>query len=463
MRIERDLLGEKAIPDDVYYGVQTARALENFHISGVPISQYPDLIAAVAIVKLAAARANFECGQFPEEVLRGIEGACQEIIGGHLHDQFKVDLIQGGAGTSTNMAANEVIANRALEFMGFPKGRYEHCDPHNHVNCSQSTNDAYPTALHVGIFLLNGKLLAELRALVAAFRAKGDEFRDVIKLGRTQLQDAVPLTLGQEFHAFAESLDNEVCALERIETVLYEVNMGGTAIGTGLNAPTGYAQRCTDHLAKITGKAIRLAADLVEATQDTQPFVLFSSALKSLAIKLSKICNDLRLLSSGPRAGLHEINLPAMQPGSSIMPGKVNPVIPEVVNQVCFKAIANDLAVTLAAEAGQLQLNVMEPIIAYCILESQTMFMNAAHTLREHCVDGITANKDMCRRYVEHSIGVVTALNPLLGYEVATDLAAEALKTGKGIVELVREKKLLSEVQIRTVLDPKVMTGVGDR
>jgi aspartate ammonia-lyase len=461
MRIEHDLLGEKSIPDEVYYGVQTARALENFHISGVPISQYPDLIRALAMVKLAAARANYECKQFTEEVLHGIEGACQEIIDGQLHEQFEVDLIQGGAGTSTNMAANEVIANRALEFMGFRKGQYEYCDPHNHVNCSQSTNDAYPTSLHVAIFLLNARLVAELRKLVAAFHQKSVQFRDVVKMGRTQLQDAVPMTLGQEFHAFGESLDNEIFALERIETVLYEVNMGGTAIGTGLNAPAGYAQRCVDHLAKITGKPVRLAIDLVEATQDTQPFVLFSSALKSLAIKLSKICNDLRLLSSGPRAGLNEINLPPMQPGSSIMPGKVNPVIPEVVNQVCFKAIANDLAVTLAAEAGQLQLNVMEPIIAYCILESQTMFMNAADTLRRHCVEGITGNHDVCRRYVEHSIGVVTALNPLLGYDTATELAAEAMKTGKGIVELVREKKLLSEEQISTVLDAKAMTGAS--
>jgi len=463
MRTEHDLLGEKAIPDDAYYGVQTARALENFNISGVPVSQYPDLIRALAIVKLGAARANYECKQFGEDVLHGIEGACREIIDGRLHDQFKVDLIQGGAGTSTNMAANEVIANRALEFMGFAKGQYQHCDPHNHVNCSQSTNDAYPTALHIAIFLLNTKLITQLRKLVAAFRHKGDEFHDVIKMGRTQLQDAVPMTLGQEFHAFAESLDNEIFALERIETVLYEVNMGGTAIGTGLNAPAGYAERCVDQLARITGKPIKLAVNLVEATQDTQPFVLFSSALKSLAIKLSKICNDLRLLSSGPRAGLNEINLPAMQPGSSIMPGKVNPVIPEVVNQVCFKAIGNDLAVTLAAEAGQLQLNVMEPIMAYCILESQTMFMNAASTLRRFCVEGITANADTCRKYVEHSIGVVTALNPLLGYDRATELAAEALKTGKGIVELVREKKLLTEDQISKVLDPNVMAGAAGR
>jgi len=463
MRMERDLLGDKAIPDDVYYGVQTARALENFHISGVPISQYPDLIRALAIVKLASARANFECKQFGEEILHGIEGACQEIIDGQLHEQFKVDLIQGGAGTSTNMAANEVIANRALEFMGFAKGQYEHCDPHNHINCSQSTNDAYPTALHVGIFLLNAKLSAQLCDLVKAFRRKGDEFHEVIKMGRTQLQDAVPMTLGQEFVAFGESLESEVFALERVEAVLYEVNMGGTAIGTGLNAPAGYAERCVNHLAKVCGKPIRLAANLVEATQDTQPFVLFSSVLKSLAIKLSKICNDLRLLSSGPRTGLNEINLPPMQPGSSIMPGKINPVIPEVVNQVCFKVIANDLAVTLAAEAGQLQLNVMEPVIAYCILESQTMLMNAAETLRRHCVNGITANEDVCRQYVEHSIGVVTALNPLLGYGVATELAAEALNTGKGIVQLVREKKLLSEEQINSVLNPRLMTGTDRR
>jgi len=459
MRIEHDLLGQKSIPDDAYYGVQTARAMENFRISSVPISQYPDLIRALAIVKLAAARANYDCKQFDEKILHGIERACQEIIDGRLHDEFKVDLIQGGAGTSTNMAANEVIANRALEFMGFQKGQYEYCDPHNHVNGSQSTNDAYPTALHIAIFLLNAKLVAQLHKLIDAFQRKGDEFRDVIKMGRTQLQDAVPMTLGQEFHAFAESLDNEVTALERVEHVLYEVNMGGTAIGTGLNAPKGYAEACVKHLAKITGKPITLAVNLVEATQDTQPFVLLSSVLKSVAIKLSKICNDLRLLSSGPRAGLSEINLPPMQPGSSIMPGKVNPVIPEVVNQVCFKAIGNDLAVTLAAEAGQLQLNVMEPIIAFCILESQTMFMNAADTLRQHCIEGITANTDICRKYVEHSIGVVTALNPLLGYDKATELAAEALKTGRGIVELVREKKLLSEEQIQAVLDPKTMIG----
>ena len=458
-RIEHDLLGEKAVPADAYYGIQTERAMENFLITGVPISQYPEMIQALAMIKLAAARANHDCGKLQSDVLKGIEAACQEIINGALHDQFPVDVIQGGAGTSTNMNANEVIANRALEIMGFNKGEYEHCDPHDQVNLSQSTNDAYPSALHVAIAVANTRLIGELRFLVASLRDKGSAFAHVLKMGRTQMQDAVPMTLGQEFDAWAESLENEIAALTEVEGVLLEVNMGGTAIGTGLNAPEGYAERCVEHLIEITGKAIRLAPDLVEATQDTQPFVLYSSCLKSLAIKLSKICNDLRLLSSGPRAGLNEINLPRMQPGSSIMPGKVNPVIPEVVNQVCFRAIGSDLTVTIAAEAGQLQLNVMEPVIAYCILESQTMFMNAARTLREHCVEGITVNEDICKEYIERSIGVVTALNPVLGYDATTELAKEALETGKGIVELVREKGLLNESEIEAVMDPARMAG----
>jgi len=460
-RIEHDLLGEKAVPADAYYGIQTERAMENFLITGVPISQYPEMIQALAMIKLAAARANHDCGKLQADVLKGIEAACQEIINGALHDQFPVDVIQGGAGTSTNMNANEVIANRALEIMGFNKGEYEHCDPHDQVNLSQSTNDAYPSALHVAIAVANTRLIGELRSLVASLRDKGSAFTHILKMGRTQMQDAVPMTLGQEFDAWAESLENEIAALTEVEGVLLEVNMGGTAIGTGLNAPEGYAERCVEHLVEITGKAIRLAPDLVEATQDTQPFVLYSSCLKSLAIKLSKICNDLRLLSSGPRAGLNEINLPRMQPGSSIMPGKVNPVIPEVVNQVCFRAIGSDLTVTLAAEAGQLQLNVMEPVIAYCILESQTMFMNAARTLREHCVEGITVNEDICKEYIERSIGVVTALNPVLGYDATTELAKEALETGKGIVELVREKGLLNESEIEAVMDPARMAGPG--
>jgi aspartate ammonia-lyase len=460
-RIEHDLLGDKAIPRDAYYGVQTARALENFHISGVELRLYPNLIKAFAMVKLAAARANFECGQFEKDVLQGMEKACQEIVGGKLHDEFRLDVFQGGAGTSTNMNANEVIANRALELMGHAKGEYRHCDPHDHVNCSQSTNDAYPTALHVGMALGNVELVAAINELIAAFRAKGREFASILKMGRTQLQDAVPMTLGQEFEAFAETLAGEVRALEAIQRVLCETNMGATAIGTGLNAPAGYAQKCTDHLARITGMPIHLAGNLIEATQDTQAFVLYSSCMKSLAIKLSKVCNDLRLLASGPRCGLREINLPAKQPGSSIMPGKVNPVIPEVVNMVCFRVIGSDLTVSMAAEGGQLQLNVFEPVIAACIFEAQTLFKNAARTLRVHCVEGITANPEVTRHYVDYSIGTVTALNPVIGYDKATELAAEAMKTGRGILELLREKKILTEEQIAKVLDPAAMTGQG--
>jgi aspartate ammonia-lyase len=459
LRIERDLLGEKGVPADAYYGVQTARALDNFHISGVQLRLYPHLIKAFAMVKLAAARANVDCGQFDKSVLEGIEGACRELIDGKLHDQFLLDVFQGGAGTSTNMNANEVIANRALELMGHKKGDYSHCNPHDHVNCSQSTNDAYPTALHVGMALGNVQLIDAIMELIAAFRGKAREFSAILKMGRTQLQDAVPMTLGQEFEAFAETLNGEVRALEAMQRVLCETNMGATAIGTGLNAPAGYAGRCTAHLAKITGLPIYLAENLIEATQDTQSYVLYSSCMKSLAIKLSKVCNDLRLLSSGPRCGLREINLPAKQPGSSIMPGKVNPVIPEVVNMVCFRVIGSDLTVSMAAEGGQLQLNVFEPVIAACIFEAQTMFINAAHTLRVHCVDGITANEEVCRHYVDYSIGTVTALNPVIGYDKSTELAAEAMKTGRGILELIREKKVLTEQQIAKVLDPAAMTG----
>jgi aspartate ammonia-lyase len=458
-RSERDLLGVKEVPADAYYGVQTARGLENFHISGVPLRLYPDFIKALAMIKCAAARANFDSGVFDRTVLRGIEAACQELIDGKLHEQFQLDVFQGGAGTSTNMNANEVIANRALELMGHQKGEYQFCDPHDHVNASQSTNDAYPSALHVGMALGNVRLVAAINELIAAFRRKGQEFGAILKMGRTQLQDAVPMTLGQEFTAFGETLAGEVRALEAMQRVLCEVNMGATAIGTGLNAPAGYAGRCVDHLAVVSGLPVYLAADLIEATQDTQAFVLYSSCMKSLAIKLSKICNDLRLLSSGPRTGLREINLPPKQPGSSIMPGKVNPVIPEVVNMVCFRVIGSDQTVTMAAEGGQLQLNVFEPVIAACIFEAQTLFINAARTLREHCIDGITANADVCRHYVDYSIGTVTALNPVIGYDRATELAAEATKTGRGILELIREKQILSEEQIRQVLDPMAMTG----
>ena len=460
-RIERDLLGELAVPAEAYYGIQTARALENFQISGVELRLYPNFIKALAIVKLAAARANYECGQFSREVLQGIEGACQEILDGKLHDQFRLDVFQGGAGTSTNMNANEVIANRALELMGHRRGEYQHCDPHDHVNCSQSTNDFYPTAMHVGMAIGNVQLVAAVNRLIEAFRAKGEEFAGILKMGRTQLQDAVPMTLGQEFTAFAKTLAGEVQALESVQRVLGEVSMGATAIGTGLNAPRGYAQKCVDHLANITGFPIHLAEDLIEATQDTQAFVLYSSCMKSLAIKLAKVGNDLRLLSSGPRCGFHEINLPAKQPGSTIMPGKVNPVIPEVINMVCYRVIGSDLAVSLAAEAGQLQLNAFEPVIAASIFEAQTLFINAARTLRQHCVEGITANADVCRHYVEYSIGTVTALNPVIGYERSTELAAEAMKTGDGILKLIREKRILTEEQISQILDPAAMTGQG--
>jgi aspartate ammonia-lyase len=458
-RTEHDLIGTKEVPADAYYGVQTARALENFHISGLQLRLYPNFIKALGMVKLAAARANFDCGQFSQDILRGMEGACLEIIDGKLHDEFRLDVFQGGAGTSTNMNANEVISNRALELMGHQKGEYKYCSPHDHANASQSTNDAYPTALHVGMALGNRELIASMNELIAAFRAKGKEFGSIVKMGRTQLQDAVPMTLGQEFNAFGETLAGEVRTLEAMQNVLGEINMGATAIGTGLNAPAGYAEKCTAHLKQITGFPIHLAPDLIEATQDTQAFVLYSSCMKSLAIKLSKVCNDLRLLSSGPRCGLREINLPAKQPGSSIMPGKVNPVIPEVVNMVCFRVIGSDLTVTMGAEAGQLQLNVFEPVIAACIFEAQTMFINAARTLRVHCVDGITANADILQHYVDYSIGTVTALNPVIGYDKATELAAEAMKTGKGIMQLVREKKVLTEQQIADVLNPAAMTG----
>ncbi len=460
-RTEHDLLGDFHVPADAYYGVQTARALENFKITGQPLSVFPNFIKALAMVKLAAARANFETGGFSKEVLTAIEKACQEIIDGKLHDQFQLDILQGGAGTSTNMNANEVIANRGLELMGKKKGEYKFLDPHDHVNRSQSTNDSYPTSMHIGMALGNAQVVAAYQELIDAFKAKGQEFKDLLKMGRTQLQDAVPMTLGQEFVAFGRTLADEVRALEAVKVVLCEVSMGGTAIGTGLNAPEGYAQKCADHLAKVTNLPIRLAPDLIEATQDTQGFVLYSSALKSLAIKLAKVGNDLRLLSSGPRCGLHEINLPATQPGSSIMPGKVNPVIPEVTNMVAYRVIGNDLVVTISAEAGQLQLNAFEPVMAACIFESQKLLVNAANTLRKFCIEGITANKDVLKHYMESSIGTVTALNPVIGYDKATELAAEALQSGEGILELVREKHILTDAQIDEILSPAALTGSG--
>ncbi len=456
-RAEHDLLGERQVPYEYYYGIQTLRALENFNISGVTISHYPFVIAALAEVKQAAAKANFELGLLSKPLADAISMACAEIINGKNHTQFVVDMIQGGAGTSTNMNANEVIANRALEILNHERGQYKYCHPNSHVNLSQSTNDAYPTALKIALIRSNGALTGVLKQLVESFRAKGVEFASVIKMGRTQLQDAVPMTLGQEFEAWAATLEEEIERLRENVNLFLEVNMGGTAIGTGINADPKYSEKVIGHLREITGLDLRLAANLVEETQDTGAFVMYSSAIKRLAVKLSKISNDLRLLSSGPRTGLNEINLPAMQPGSTIMPGKVNPVIPEVVNQIAFKVIGNDLTVTMAAEAGQLQLNVMEPIIAQSIVESIEMLKNGMATLKHRCIDGITANAAHCRRQVKKSIGLVTALNPVLGYEVCTALAKESLDTGRGLYELVLERKLLSKAQLDELLAPENM------
>ena len=458
-RVESDLIGELQVPADAYYGVQTQRALNNYKISNTRMCDYPEYIIAMAYVKMAAAAANAELGVLDKNIGDAIVAACKEIVGGKLWDQFPVDMMQGGAGTSVNMNANEVIAHRALEIMGHKKGEYQFCSPNDHVNCAQSTNDAYPTAFRYTFVRMNKHVEEALRQLIASFRAKGEEFKDVLKMGRTQLQDAVPMTSGQEFNAFANNLEEELANLERNAVLLKEINMGGTAIGTGLNAVPGFAELCTKRLSEFSGDTFEKAPDLVEATPDTGAYVSYSAALKRLAVKLSKICNDLRLMASGPRCGLHEINLPAMAPGSSIMPGKVNPVIPEVTNQVCFKVIGNDTAVCFAAEAGQLQLNVMEPVIAQCILESQTWLMNAMNTLRSKCVDGITVNAEHCYNMVLNSIGIVTALNPYIGYKASTKVAKEALATGRSVYDLVLEQGLMTREKLDEALDPKAMTA----
>ena len=458
-RVESDLLGELQVPIDAYYGVQTQRALNNYKISDTRMCDYPEYVIAMAYVKMAAASANAELGVMDRKIGDAIVAACQEIVDGKLWDQFPVDMMQGGAGTSVNMNANEVIANRALEIMGHKKGEYQYCSPNDHVNCAQSTNDAYPTAFRYTFYRMNRHLEKALKDLIAAFRAKGEEFKDIIKMGRTQLQDAVPMTSGQEFNAFANNLEEEIANLERNAVLLKEINMGGTAIGTGLNAVPGFAELCTKRMSEFTGDSFEKAPDLVEATPDTGAYVSYSAALKRLAVKLSKICNDLRLMASGPRCGLHEINLPPMAPGSSIMPGKVNPVIPEVTNQVCFKVIGNDTTVCFAAEAGQLQLNVMEPVIAQCILESQTWLTNVLNTLREKCVEGITVNVDHCYQMVKNSIGIVTALNPYIGYKASTKVAKEALETGGSVYDLVLEHGLMTKEKLDEALDPKAMTA----
>ncbi|RRW39723.1 aspartate ammonia-lyase [Pseudomonas luteola] len=457
-RLEKDLLGTLEVPAEAYYGIQTLRAVNNFRLSGVTLSHYPKLVVALAMVKQAAAEANYRLGYLPGDKYEAIVMACTKIINGEYHDQFVVDMIQGGAGTSTNMNANEVIANVALEILGHGKGEYKYLHPNNDVNMAQSTNDAYPTAIRLGLLLGHDTLLSSLESLIESLSGKAVEFASVLKMGRTQLQDAVPMTLGQEFRAFATTLGEDLGKLKTIAPdLLTEVNLGGTAIGTGINADPGYQTLAVRSLAEISGQPLKPAADLIEATSDMGAFVLFSGMLKRLAVKLSKICNDLRLLSSGPRTGINEINLPARQPGSSIMPGKVNPVIPEAVNQVAFEVIGNDLALTLAAEGGQLQLNVMEPLIAYKIFDSIRLLKRAMDMLREHCIDGITANVDRCRELVEHSIGLVTALNPYIGYENSTRIARMALETGRGVLELVREENLLDEMTLADILRPENM------
>jgi aspartate ammonia-lyase len=458
-RVEHDLLGERELPDDALYGVQTLRALENFPITGIPLREFPGLIASLAAVKEAAALANAELGLLDKTIADVIARVSQEIRSGRHHEHFVVDMIQGGAGTSTNMNANEVMANRALELMGRARGDYEAVHPNNHVNLSQSTNDVYPTALKLALHLAIEELRGATSELAAAFLAKGEEFAAFIKMGRTQLQDAVPMTLGQEFTAFGHTLLEDVERLGEAQALIREINMGATAIGTGINSPPGYADSVCRHLSRVTGLDLITAPDLVEATADTGAFVQLSGVLKRCAVKLSKICNDLRLLSSGPRAGFGEINLPAMQPGSSIMPGKVNPVIPEVMNQICFDVIGGDVTVTLAAEAGQLQLNVFEPVIAYRLLRSLDMLRNGCVVLRQRCVEGITANPSRMRQFVEQSIGIVTALVPVIGYDHATSVAKDALESGRGVYEIVMERALLTREQLDEILDPLAMTA----
>ena len=461
-RVESDLLGELQVPAEAYYGVQTQRAINNYKISGKHMCDYPEYVKAIAYVKLAAAEANHELGQLPDDVADAMCRACREIIDGKFHENFVTDMVQGGAGTSVNMNANEVIANRALELMGYEKGDYQHCWPNDHCNCGQSTNDVYPTTIRLTFIEMNKQLVAALERLVASFRKKGEEFKSNIKMGRTQLQDAVPMTSGQEFTAFANTLEEEIGNLNRNVELMLEINMGATAIGTGLNAVPGYAELCTKKLTELTGENFTLGKDLVEATPDTGDYVSYSGALKRLAVKLSKICNDLRLMASGPRCGLHEINLPPMAPGSSIMPGKVNPVIPEVTNQTCFKVIGNDTTVMIAAEAGQLQLNVMEPVITQCIIESQTWLGRAMDTLRERCVDGITVNAEHNAETVRNSIGIVTALNPYIGYKNSTKIAKEALETGASVYDLVLRDKILTKEKLDAILDPKHMLDPMD-
>lgn len=456
-RTEHDLLGTRELPADTLYGIQTLRGIENFSISRFRLEYYPAFINGLAYTKIAAAEANHELGLLTDGQYEAIKAACKDILDGKYHDSFPVDMIQGGAGTSTNMNANEVIANIALMHMGHKPGEYQYCSPHDHVNRSQSTNDAYPTAIHMGLYASHLALLPHLKDLIAEFRRRGDDFAHIVKMGRTQLEDAVPMTLGQTFYGFASILENELVHLDEAAADFLTVNLGATAIGTGICSEPGYAEKAVAALGRITGWNVRLADDWVGATSDTSCMVGYMSALKRVAVKISKICNDLRLLASGPRCGLEEINLPARQPGSSIMPGKVNPVIPEVVSQVAFKVIGNELCVTMAGEAAQMELNAMEPVMAQCCFESVDLLINAFDTLRKFCIEGITANEQRCRNEVRESIGIVTALNPYIGYDHSTNIAKKALETGRSVYDLVLEEGILTKEDLDRILDPKNM------
>lgn len=456
-RIEHDLLGDKEVPAEALFGVQTLRCLENFNISGNLLCDHPQFVKAFGYVKMGAMLANHELGLVKDDIKEAVVAACQELIDGKHLEQFPVDMIQGGAGTSMNMNANEVIANRALEIMGKKHGDYKVIHPNDHINMAQSTNDAYPTAMHLGLYMMHQDVMAAMKEIAKSFRKKQRQFASVIKMGRTQLQDAVPMTMGQTFGAFATAIENEAAKLDAAAKEFLVINMGATAIGTGLTSAPGYAELCTKYIRKITGWKISLAKDLIEATNDTSCMVNYSAQLKQIAIRVSKICNDLRLLASGPRTGLSEINLTPKQPGSSIMPGKVNPVIPEVANQVCFKVIGNDTTITMASEAAQLELNVMEPVLVESLAESAIWMAKALDTLRVECVDTITVNKKHCRDLVENSIGIVTALKPYIGYSACTEVAKEALVTGGSVYQLVLDKKLLTKQQLDKILDPKNM------
>lgn len=459
MRIEHDFLGEIKIPDEIYYGVQTTRALENFVITGHRLND--DFIKSFGIVKAAAAKANMKTGRMPIRIGNAIVQAAEEITVGKLHDQFVVDCIQGGAGTSMNMNANEVIANRALEILGEKKGNYDLISPNNHVNMAQSTNDVMPTAMRICAITKAKKLIAALEDMEATFTQKGDDFSHVLKMGRTHLQDAVPITLGQEFYAYAEAVKRGSKRVRENSMNMHCVNMGATAVGTGLNAEPEYIKYVVEELSKMTGEKIESADNLVDATQNTDQIAEFSSALKVTALALCKIANDIRLMASGPRCGLGELFLPERQPGSSIMPGKINPVIPETVNQVAYQVIGNDLAISLAVENGQFELNVMEPVMAYNLFNSLTILTNVVNTLNDKCVKGIMANEERCREMIDKSVGIVTALLPHIGYEQASSIAKESLKTGNSVKELVIAGGLLTASQLEIILSPEEMTRPG--